>query len=318
MEIQVTNDAMRPLGGALGENVEGLRLDGYLAQNYPFLSRAGWQKRIEGGEVLVRGRTVRPAYRLRTGDQLHFYHPPQVEPEVDTDIYPIWRLGAVMAVYKPPNLPMHENGPYRHNTFSRLVTQELGPEWSAVHRLDRETSGIVLCGATAAVRQRLSLYLAKGQMAKEYLAIARGMAPQSKFREMGAIGDLKESPIRIKKWVVADGQPAETWFEVEAEKSGHVLLRAYPKTGRTNQIRIHAAFNSLPLVGDKLYHPDENVFLEVFEKGVSQHIIDKVGFRRLCLHATRLSFVHPETQQEVVVDCPMPPDMSEFWEQLHS
>ena len=94
-------------------------------------------------------------FALPTGlslEKITLYHPKCLEPEVDRDIYPLWKKGDVMAVFKPGNLPMHESGPYRKNTFAHIVKEELGEKWAAVHRLDRETSGIVLCGSTYDVR----------------------------------------------------------------------------------------------------------------------------------------------------------------------
>src|SRR5690606_21589426 len=102
---------------------------------------------------------VRSAYRLKVDDQLWFFHPREAEPEIDRDIRVIWEDGAVIAVYKPGNLPMHENGRYRKNTFAQLLIDTVGPEWAAVHRLDKETSGIVICAATNELRSRLSAAL---------------------------------------------------------------------------------------------------------------------------------------------------------------
>lgn len=308
----------RKIGGSVPAHYAGSRADQYLSEHFPFFSRATWQKRMREGWVLVSRRRVRPSYRLREGDQVEMFYPHSLEPEVDRGIYPVWKKGAVMAVYKPGNLPMHENGPYRKNTFAHILQTELGREWAAVHRLDKETSGIVLCGATYEVRQELSRSLAKRVLDKEYLAIAWGSPKQANWLETGPIGDLPDSPIRIKKWVVPEGLPAETEFEVLEEKAGRVLLAAKPKTGRTNQIRIHAAFQGLPLVGDKLYHPDEQVFLDWFEDGMSDAIVRQTGFRRCLLHAHRLTFIHPETEQIETIVCPMPEDMQDYWQEPDS
>ena len=306
----------RVLGGPVLDYHAGERTDLYLAKQFPFLTRAGWQKRLDCGELLINQRPVRASYKLKTGDLVHFYHPQEVEPDVDRDVRILWQEGAVMAVYKPGNLPMHENGAYRTNTFARLLTDLVGKEWSAVHRLDRETSGIVLCGATHGVRQRLAGDFEDKLIGKEYLLLVNGVPEREAWNCDGALGDLVQSRIRIKKWVTPDGVPSETWFQREAIAGNgrNALVRAYPRTGRTNQIRIHAAYSGHWIIGDKLYHPNEEVFLDYWDKGeTTPFAIEQTGFRRCCLHAAAITFKHPERGQEVRVDSPLPEDMQDLW-----
>lgn len=310
--------SFRPLGRPIAPEKAGERADLYLAQNFPFLSRVGWVKRLNKSEVLVDGSPVDRAYKLRSGQAISFYFPKTVEPEVNRDIYPIWRVGAVMAVFKPAPLPMHENGSYRHNTFAELLKEEVGPEWSAVHRLDRETSGIVLCGATNEVRKQLSFALQDRTLQKEYFAIAHGVPEHDSWIEDGPIGDLQTSEIRIKKWVVPDGLPSETHFHRLESRQGYSLLRARPKTGRTNQIRIHSAYAGHHLVGDRLFYPGEDLWLDWYMNGVTPGIIEKTGHLRCLLHAHALSFRHPENGKTYDVSSPLPDDMQLFWDQLQN
>lgn len=305
----------RSLGGPTTDLHEGQRVDFFLAKNYPFLTRAGWQKRMDIGEVLVNRKEVRASYRMRLGDIVHFYHPEEVEPEVDRGIRVLWQSGAVMAIFKPGNLPMHENGAYRKNTFAKLVHDHVGKEWSAVHRLDRETSGIVLCGATHAARQKLAEDFEAKKIVKEYLLIANGLPERSQWTVDGPIGDLETSRIRIKKWVVPGGLSAETGFTCEATAPrGYSLIRAFPRTGRTNQIRIHAAYSGHWIIGDKLFHPNEDVFLDYWETGrTTEFVIRETGYHRCCLHAAALTFKHPETAVEHRIDSPIPEDMQDLW-----
>lgn len=305
----------RRIGGPIPLDAAGQRADAYLARNFPFFSRSTWQGRIRDGMVLVNGKAIPDAaYKLKAEEMISFWHPQQHEPEVDTDVYPIWKQGAVMAVYKPGNLPMHENGPYRKNTMYHLIREKIGTEWAAVHRLDRETSGIVLCGATQEVRQQLSKALFSREVEKEYLAIVHGNPVQDSWKELGPIGEPVGSKIRIKRWVVPGGLPSETWFHTQEHRGEYALLRAFPKTGRTNQIRIHAAYAGHYLVGDKLFYPDEDIFDEYVKYGNTPNVEARTGFRRLCLHATAISFRHPENGRITTVRCPMPQDMREFWD----
>lgn len=304
----------RSLGASIGSDEVGLRIDSLLTEKFRFFSRSAWQKRLRTGWVRVNEATVSSSYRLKLGDQISMFYPETIEPFVDKGIYPIWKKGAVMAVYKPGNLPMHENGPYRKNTFAYLLREQMGEEWAAVHRLDKETSGIVLCGGSYEVRKELAGSLAKRVLSKEYRAIARGSCQQVRWVAKEPIGDLEESEIRIKKWVSPTGQQAHTDFELIETKGDFVYLKAFPKTGRTNQIRIHAAYHGLPLIGDRLYHPDEKVFLNWFESGISDAIVEQTGFHRCLLHAYGLKFVHPETQTLEEIVCPLPEDMQAYWQ----
>jgi 23S rRNA pseudouridine1911/1915/1917 synthase len=315
-ESQDEGGSFRRLGAPVPPQAAGERVDAYLAKHFRFLSRSRWQKRIAEGELFVNDRSTRVASRLKAGDRLTMYSPLLVEPDVDRSVRCLWEGDGVMAIYKPGHLPMHENGPYRKNTFTHIVWDLFGREWSAVHRLDRETSGIVLCGGTSRVRAKLSRDFETRLVEKEYLAIARGKATAPHWTAHGPIGDLVKSAIRIKRWVVPGGLHAETGFEVLDELPNAVLLKARPKTGRTNQIRIHAAHGGLPLYGDKLYHDDEAVFLEFFEQGPTPNVVARAGFSRVCLHAYALTFVHPVTGERVRVECPLPPDLAAFWDHL--
>ena len=140
----------RKLGPAIKDDKCGYRLDEYLAQHFPFFSRSGWQREIKAGAVFVNDVPARkPAQRLKLGDELCRLHPFEEEPEVNTNIKVIWNDGDVAAVYKPAGLPMHESGRYRRRTVAGVLPQVLGPSWGYVHRLDRETSGILLCARTS-------------------------------------------------------------------------------------------------------------------------------------------------------------------------
>jgi RluA family pseudouridine synthase len=286
-----------------------MRLDVYLSQRFPFFTRSEWQRRIERGELRVDHAVMRASSRLREESRLYMYHPEKVEPSFEGRISIVYCVGGVALVNKPPGMPMHEGGAFRFNTFARHVAELMGPEWSAVHRLDKETSGLVLCASTEALRRSLALQLREGRIKKEYRAVVHGQPTQSEWFVDAAIGDLEESQIRIKNWVVAQGgQSALTEFSLLEIRKDRALIAAYPRTGRTNQIRIHAAYSGFPLVGDKLYHPDESVFIDYYENGPSERVHQAVGHWRCCLHAFALSFLHPALNEWVSVRLDPPAD----------
>lgn len=308
--------SFRLLGPPVSQEFHGWRVDHYLGHHFRFLTRSSWKKRVESGLVHLNDHPVKPALKIRAGDRLSMYAPPTKEPPVDRNVRILWEEDGVMAIFKPAHLPIHENGPYRRNTLTQILWDMKGRQWSALHRLDRETSGIMLCGGTDFCRSRLAQDFEHRRIKKEYLAIARGIPTVDKWASDGPIGDLRESEIRIKKWVVPHGLPALTHFEVEDIAQDACLLRALPETGRTNQIRIHAAHRGHVLYGDKLYHQDEGVFLEYFNKGVTDSVVEQAGFSRLCLHAYALEFTHPLSGKRIRIESPLPPDLGAFWQDL--
>ncbi len=300
----------RSLGKPVESRHEGQRIDHYLGHSFPFLSRTRWQQRLKKKEVFINGRAVKSTYRLKEGDQVCYFLPQTQEPEVDKGIDVIWRDDGIMAVYKPSNLPMHEGGRYRLNTFYEVLRQEVGEDWAAVHRLDRETSGIVVCAGTKELRNKLSKEFRERTMKKAYLALVRGVPEEDEFTIDAPIGDAKSTLFRQKKWVEPDGLASLTKFSVLSRAQHHSLLLAQPLTGRTHQIRVHAAYAGFPLVGEKKYHPDETVYLEYMDHGLTDRVLKESECKRLCLHATVLGFLHPSSEKVMMIHCPMPEDMS--------
>jgi len=315
IEYEVPKD-YRALGKAIELTDNGRRIDEFLSANFPFLSRSSWKKKIKDSEILINLNKVRASYRLKPTDHVCYYQPRSEEPEVDKDIEVIWENEGVIAVYKPSNLPMHEGGKYFKNTFAEVIKEKVGLEWAAVHRLDRETSGIVLCAGTQYLRAKLSEEFRDRVMKKTYTAIARGVPKQKDWLVDEKIGDLTSSSFRLKKWVVDDGQPSQTYFKMLDQTETHSYLRVFPRTGRTHQIRVHAAWYGLPLVGEKKYYPDEGIFLEYMEEGLTERVVRLTESRRLCLHATSLSFIHPVTEVLAEVNCPVPQNMASVWKKL--
>ncbi len=296
--MKPADDDLRGIGAAVEERLAGLRVDLYLATFYPFRSREAWARACRGAELLVNGGAVKPSYKVRTGDRLARFHPLAEEPAVDTDLVFLGEFNGILAVAKPGQLPMHEAGRFRRNTFARAVRDQFGADWAAVHRLDRETSGIVLCAADPALRAGLSQAFVEHQVRKEYLAVTAGRPPSAEWtidQPVDCPVDTRSGRMNLTANVA---RPARTLFRTEALARDTALVRAFPLTGRTNQIRVHLQHCGLPIVGDLRFG----------------HGRDRPGVERHLLHATRLTVRHPGDGRELVIDCPMPPDMLAFWE----
>jgi len=308
-----------------------VRIDRYLSARFPYRSRTQWARVIESGRIRLNGAACRPSRVVRFGDRIDYVPQAHPEPEVSCEISILYEDDALLAVNKPPDLPVHPSGRYFHNTLLCLLLRSRGetldtPGIRIVHRLDRETSGVVLFGKTRQATARMAAQFEAHRVAKEYLALVHGMPEEDRFRIEAAIGRNLQSKIRKAMGVVPDGEgrPAITDFEVlrrspggkgasgpeQSADPGHSLLRARPLTGRLHQIRVHCRHAGYPIVGDKLYGRDEAYFLKL-AAGEEYSDEDRRGLLhdRQGLHAVRITIVHPLTDALFTVEAPMPADL---------
>ena len=314
--IQINTEEWRKLGKPIFNIGLSLRLDDYLAKYFLFHSRNIWKKLIRSKKVLVNSKIKKPAYKLSLGDQVTYYSPQELEPQIDRNLFVIWQQESLAGIYKPPNIPMHEGGVYRKNTFCEVLKEKMGDSWAPIHRLDRETSGLVLCGESSHTRKQLSAMMSSHLMQKTYYAIAIGKPSKKQWTVNEPIGAHPNTNFRTKQAVVKNGQEAITIFKVLKEKPNYCLLEVKPKTGRTHQIRVHAAWSELPLVGDKKYCKNEAIYLEYMEKGFTPLVKKHCISERLCLHAKSLEFDNPLNKAPLKIQTALPDDMQEIWDRL--
>ena len=314
--LTFNRDDYRSLGKNIIQEEVGVRLDTYLAGKFLFHSRSAWIKVIRKKEVIVNSRVEKPSYRMRLNDRILYYSPQDCEPEVDFSVKKIWQQDDVLATYKPSNLPMHEGGRYRKNTFCEVIKEKFIEDWAPVHRLDRETSGIVLCAKTKESRAELSELFVQQQIEKTYFAIVFGSPTEDSWWVNQPIVESCSDLIRTKQWVGDGGLPARTHFRVKARKPGFTLLEVSPKTGRTHQIRVHAACSGFPLVGDKKYCKDESIFCEYMDYGFTRRVQEHCLVERLCLHAAKIVFPLPVSKEIKTIITRIPDDMQKIWGSL--
>lgn len=227
-----------------------------------------------------------------------------------------------LLVDKPPHLIVHPSVPGNPSTLldglQALCAYELicGGQLSLINRLDRETSGIVLVAKHKSAARELSKAMERREFRKTYHAIVWGWPEQDSFVADGPIlrkGEIEASPIWVKQIVHPAGKESRTCFEVERRferESGpggrFSLLRCYPVTGRMHQIRVHAAAAGFPIVGDKLYGPDETCYLEFIRTGWTPALQRILLMSRQALHASGLGWREREWR------CLLPADMADF------
>ncbi|HZH04822.1 MAG TPA: RluA family pseudouridine synthase, partial [Myxococcaceae bacterium] len=242
----------------------------------------------------------------------------QDEPQTPTEVGEVYRDEALLVVDKPAGLPIHPTARYHRGTLVGLLREKYGPGFQAdpAHRLDRETSGLVVCARTTEVSRRLMRAFASGQVDKSYLGICEGWPPEEVFEVDAPIaegGAQVRIAVRIDPLV---GKASRTRFTVlrrfEREGALFTLLEAKPFTGRQHQIRVHLRHAGFPLVGDKIYGPDEGYF-----DRFSKHCLETEAWVRLrlprhALHAATVGFDHPFTGQPVSFEAPLPEDLRTF------
>ena len=266
---------------------------------------------------------LRFALRKRSpGDQ---GEPPHV-PVVHED-------AALLVVDKPAGLAVHPTARYHVTTLTyALQTRHrntAGEKPDPAHRLDRETSGLVACGRSAAFTRRLKAAFAAREVEKAYLALVEGQPPESRL-EIDRPLRVGGGRVRVKAQVDPSGAPARTSCEVVRRFRGLALLRCVPHTGRQHQIRAHLQAAGFPVVGDKLYGPGEEIFLRLAESdgspappGTFDDLVTDCERRRLrfwrhALHASELVVPHPITGARMRFLAPLPLDLRAFIDSLEA
>lgn len=260
----------------------------FLVRRFKYHNAAEWEKLIAQGNVLLNGKTSSPGHIMQTRDKL-IYNPPDVpEPPVDTSHRIIYEDEVLLAVSKSGNIPSTPSGKYWNNCL-RHVLQNIYKykDLYAVHRLDRETSGINLFTKDRLSAKKLGDDFNTGKVSKAYTAILKGHFEKPVYDVSVSLGKAPASAVHIRQAVVDQGRPSRTIFILKALLTGASLVEVVPHTGRTHQIRAHAEYIGHPVWGDKLYGADEQAFIQWIETG------ERNSIDRQLLHATRLNFTHP-------------------------
>jgi RluA family pseudouridine synthase len=268
---------------------------------------------------------------LRVKDKVYVLSTKGTEPEVDFNYKVLYEDETVLVIDKPGNLPVHPSGRYFFHTLLTQLRVENGnevdqkKEYYIVHRLDRETSGVLVIGKTAAAAASLVSQFGKRETTKEYLAVVKGVVKENAFVVDAPLARDPRSEIRLKMHVVetdAVGEPlfipksemllARTAFEVVERLSGFTVVRCRPHTGRQHQIRVHLWHAGYPIAGDKLYGTEASLFLRSMREILELPVGNGLSLKRHALHAHKLTFRHPATGQRMEFMSPLPAELDEF------
>ncbi len=308
----MTQKALAPetLRTVVPAEAAGRRFDAVLAELFPDYSRsrlAGW---IKSGDALLDGQAVRPRDAVRGGESVSLNAELGIETEAIAQDIPLdilYEDDAVFVIDKPAGLVVHPgagnpDGTLVNALLHRDPTLNALPRAGIVHRLDKDTSGVMVVARTLPAQTRLVEMLSARDVHRQYLAIVAGAMVS---------GGTADFPIdrhprdRLRMGVREDGRDAVTHYRLRERFRAHTALECRLETGRTHQIRVHMQHIKHPIIGDPLYGGALKL-----PKGATEGLVDALrGFKRQALHAEVLEFAHPLTGQPVRAEAPLPADM---------
>ena len=310
---------VRDLNFDVGTAEVGERLDKALAGRMPEVSRSRLKNWIEAGAVRVNGTEVRPRYLLQCDDRVELE--PPIEPEASAFVAEhmpleiVYEDASLLVIDKPAGLVMHPAAGHWSGTLLNgllAYAPELArlPRAGIVHRLDADTSGVLVVARTAEAQLDLVRQLQARSVEREYWALVLGRPPKSGTVD-AAIGRDRRNPLRFRVSTAADAKPARTHYSTRATvKAAGVALSWVTcrlETGRTHQIRVHMEHLGFPLIGDPVYRQR----LPARDAASLWR-----GFERQALHAYRLGLIHPATEEQMRWTRPPPGDMTGLMSEL--
>jgi 23S rRNA pseudouridine1911/1915/1917 synthase len=291
---------------------DGWRLDHFLKRRIGRLSRTRIQTIIATQVSLPDGRRPRSSAAVHAGQIIHLDRPAPVEPEVPRHFEVLYEDEDVLAIDKPAGLPIHPTAKFYRNTLTALLRERYpGQHTEVAHRIDRETSGVLLVARSSAAASWLKRAFARRAVDKSYLALVKGHPPDSGVIDRPM--KLLDTTTQVMMGVAPDGLKAVTRFRVVRRFAEHALCDAHPETGRQHQIRVHLAAIGHPIAGDKLYGAGERWFMRACDEGMSPELLAAFdGLARHALHAHRLCFPHPRTRAPTTIESPLPADLTAY------
>jgi 23S rRNA pseudouridine1911/1915/1917 synthase len=309
-EKNYSQDWDAALGASMTENVPpglgGLRLDQALARLFPQYSRNRLQAWLKSGHITVDGRRLAPSHAVTGGERVALRPPPAPDAVPQAQRMPlkvVFEDDALIVIDKPAGLVVHPGAGQPDRTLLNALLAHAPalaavPRAGIVHRLDKDTSGLLVVAKTVAAQAELVKQLAARTMRRVYLAVVQGDPPASGVID-APVG--RDARVRIRMTVTHRGKPARTAYRVLERYGRAALVECRLETGRTHQIRVHFQHLRYPLVGDATYR-----------RGTRHG----VAFARQALHATELTLVHPTTREVMSWKSPLPRDMKRLVQTL--
>ncbi len=317
-----------PVELVVGPSEEGQRLDVFLVRHLAKYSRAHLRRVISARGVTIDGRGAKPAYRLRAGQRVRVM-PPEIPRQTplpeDIPLDVLYQDEHLVVINKPAGMVVHPARGHWSGTLAGALQHHFGPRLSTtggptrpgiVHRLDRDTSGVILVARNELAHARLSAQFAARTVEKEYDALVSGSPDRDRDWIDQPVGVHPQQ--RVKMAIRAQesaGRAARTFYEVAERFRGFAALRIFPKTGRTHQIRVHLSHIGCPVLCDRQYRGRSTLTRGELTGDPDD---DRVLLDRQALHARRLCFKHPAGDEPMEVEAPLPADMAAVLAELRA
>ena len=316
-----------PLELVVGEEHAGERLDVFLAHQLPRYSRMQLRRVIGAGGVAVNSDGAKVAYKLRAGQRVTIVLPPMPPAGPNPENIPLRILyedDHLLAVDKPPGMVVHPSRGHWSGTLTSALSYHFGSlsrvggehRPGIVHRLDRDTSGVIIVAKTDRCHFQLSQQFADRTTEKEYFAITVGVPDHDRDRIEQPIG---MHPYQREKMAIRANHPtsreASTMYEVVERFDGFAALKVLPKTGRTHQIRVHLAHLGCPVLCDRLYGGRAEILRGELRRDLRD---TELLLARQALHARRIKIRHPETTELLEFVAPLPDDLERVLHELRT
>ena len=294
----------------VGEEAAGQRIDNFLIRHCKGVPRSHVYRILRSGEVRVNSGRVDATYRLQSGDKVRI--PPiriaarqdAKRPAPPRELHIVHEDDALLVVDKPSGVAVHGGSGVSYGVIEGLRAARPEARFlELVHRIDRETSGLLILAKKRSALTALHTAMREGAVQKRYLALVKGVWPKAQAKRDVSLAlkkyVTKEGERRVS--VDSEGQEARTVFRLERSLGGYSLLSAELKTGRTHQIRVHLAHLGFPIAGDDKYGDFD-----------LNKVLAKEGLKRMFLHAASLAFEHPLTGERMRLAAPLPPELQQF------
>ncbi len=283
----------------------------YYKQRFPYKEQDVWLNGIKEGRIRLNGVPVKPTDVLPEHAIIDSLVTDIIEPPINADWDEIYEDEDLIVINKPGHLAVHPTGRFFKHSYVELM-RERRPEIKVrmLHRLDLETSGVLLVGKTNRIATAFLRMFNEKLIQKEYLALVYGKFPKETVEVDAPIGNNIDSIIGVKMQINGrDAKDAKSKFDLLEERGKYSLIRCRPITGRTNQLRVHLEHIGYPILGDKMYCNNDQIFNDYHEFGETDELKSKLVLYRQALHAWKVHFEHPISKENVTFTAPFPQDI---------